>query len=141
MTVRSSSLRNKFDFLSVHEIMNRQKSNLLLIFIFYIVCQVSSFNFHITWLVCWIFSIILEIMEVWEEPKRQIPAFNVMTIHTRRQTNVSKQRTLLDGFDVGPPKQRVYWRCLNRSVHEAMNNISNVKIHFKTRSGNVNIIA
>ena len=61
-----------------------------------------------------------------------------MTIHARRQTNASKQ-TLLDGVDVGPPKQRVCWRGLNRSVHEAMNNISNVKVHLKTPSGNVNI--
>ena len=66
-------------------------------------------------------------------------AFNVMTIRARRQTNFSKQPTLLDGIDVGPPKQRVCCRGLNRSVHEAMNNISNVKVHFKTRSGNVNI--
>ena len=46
---------------------------------------------------------------------------------------------LLDGVYVGPPKQRVCWRGLNRSVHEAMNNISNVKVELKTRSGNVNI--
>ena len=78
-------------------------------------------------------------MEGWEQPKRQIPAFNVMTIRAGRQTNINKQTTLLDGVDVGPPKQRVSWRGLNRSVHEAMNNISNVKVNFKTRSGNVNI--
>ena len=78
-------------------------------------------------------------MEGWEQPKRQIPAFNVMTIRARRQTNASKQTALLDGVDVGPPKQRLCWRGLNRSVHEAMNNISNVKVHLKTRSGNVNI--
>ena len=46
---------------------------------------------------------------------------------------------LLNGIDVGPPKQRVYWRDLNRFVHEAMNNISNVKVHFKTHSGNLKI--
>ena len=62
-----------------------------------------------------------------------------MTIHAQHQTNDSKQTTLLDGVDVGPPKQRVCWRGLNRSFHEAMNNISNVKVHLKTRSGNVNI--
>ena len=45
----------------------------------------------------------------------------------------------MDGIDVGPPKQRVCWCGLNRSVHEAMTNISNVRVHFKTRSGNVNI--
>ena len=62
--------------------------------------------------------------------KPPIPMFNI---------NVSKQSTLLDGIDVGPPKQRVCWRGLNRSVHEAMNSISNVKVRLKTRSGNVNI--
>ena len=62
-----------------------------------------------------------------------------MTIRARRQINASEQTTLLDGVDVGPPKQRVCWRGLNGSVHEAMNNISNVKVHLKTRSGNVNI--
>ena len=46
---------------------------------------------------------------------------------------------LLDGVDVGPPKQRMCWRALNRSVHEAMNTISNVKVHIKTSSGNVYI--
>ena len=54
---------------------------------------------------------------------------NVMTIRARRQTNASKQTILLDGFDISPPKQRVCWRGLNRSVHEAMSNISNVKVH------------
>ena len=62
-----------------------------------------------------------------------------MTIHARCQTNLSKQATLLDGFDDGPSKQCLCWHGLKRSVHEAMNNISNVKVHFKTRSGNVNI--
>ena len=62
-----------------------------------------------------------------------------MTIRVRRQTNASKQTMLLDGVDVGPPKQRVCWRGLNGAVHEAMNNISYVKVHLKTRSGNVNI--
>ena len=62
-----------------------------------------------------------------------------MTIHARRQTNASKQTTLSDGVDVCPPKQRVCWRGFNRSVHEALTNISNVKIHLKTRSGHVNI--
>ena len=72
----------------------------------------------------------LDITEGWEQPKRLIPAFNVMTMRARRQTNVSKQTTLLHGVDVGPTKQRVCWRGLNRSVHEALNNISNVKVHF-----------
>ena len=63
-----------------------------------------------------------------------------MMIHARRQTKVSKQTTLLDGVDVGPPKQRVCWRGLNRYLHEAMNSISNVKVHLKTPNGNVNIV-
>ena len=82
---------------------------------------------------------ILDITEGGEQPKCPIPAFNVMRIHPRRQTNVSKQTRLLDGVEVGPPKQRMCWRGLNRSVHEAMNNISNVKVHLKTCNGNVNI--
>ena len=61
-----------------------------------------------------------------------------MTIRVRCQTNPSKQTTLLDGIDVGPPKQHMCWRGFNRSVHEAMNNISNVKLYLKTRRGNVN---
>ena len=62
-----------------------------------------------------------------------------MTIRTRLQTNVSKQKKLLDGVDVGLPKQRVCWLGVNSSVHEAVNNISNVNLHLKTCSGNVNI--
>ena len=54
-----------------------------------------------------------------------------MTIRTRHQINASKQKTLLDGVGVGLPKQSVCWRGLNRSVHEAMKNISNVKGHFE----------
>ena len=49
---------------------------------------------------------ILDITE--EQPKLPIPVFNVMTIHARRQTNVSKQTLLLDGIDVGHPKQCVF---------------------------------
>ena len=62
-----------------------------------------------------------------------------MMICAQRQTNISKQTMLLDGVDVGPPKQRVCWRGLSRSIYEAMNNISNLKVNLKTRSGNVNI--
>ena len=61
-----------------------------------------------------------------------------MTIRAQSQTKVSEQTTLLDGVDVSPPKQLVCWRGLNRYVYEAMNSISNVKVHLKTRSGNVN---
>ena len=68
-----------------------------------------------------------------------LPALNVMAIRVQRHANVSKQATLLDGFDVSPLKWRVCGCGLNRFVHEGMNHISNVKVHLKTRSGNVNI--
>ena len=51
----------------------------------------------------------------------------------------SKQTTLSDGVDVGLAKQGMCWRGLNRYVHEAMNSISNVNVHLKTRCGNVNM--
>ena len=57
-----------------------------------------------------------------------------MAIHVQRHANVSKQATLLDGL-----KWRVRGCGLNRFVHEGMNHISNVKVHLKTSSGNVNI--
>ena len=62
-----------------------------------------------------------------------------MAIHVQRHANVSKQATLLDGLDVSPLKWRVCWCGLNRFVHEGMKHISNVKVHLKTCSGNVNI--
>ena len=62
-----------------------------------------------------------------------------MAIRVQRHANVSKQATLLDGLDVIPLKWRVCGCGLNRFVHEGMNHISNVKVHLKTRSGNVNI--
>ena len=55
-----------------------------------------------------------------------------MVIRVQRHANISKQATLLDGLYVGGG--------LNRFVHEGMNNISNVEVHLKTRSGNVNMI-
>ena len=62
-----------------------------------------------------------------------------MVIRVQHHADVSKQTTLLDGVDVGPSKWHVRGRGLNRSVHEGMNDVSNVKVHLKTRSGNVNI--
>ena len=62
-----------------------------------------------------------------------------MVIRVQCQANVSKQTTLLHGIDVGQLKWRVCGHGLNRSVHEGMNDISNVKVHLKTHSGNVNI--
>ena len=63
---------------------------------------------------------------------------NVMAIHDQCHTNVGKQRTLLDGVDVGPPKWPVCGLGLKRSVHEGMNNILIVKFQLRTRSGNLN---
>ena len=65
---------------------------------------------------------------------------NVKAIRVQRHTNVCKQATLLDGLDVSPLKWRVCGCVLNRFVHEAMNQISNVEVHLKARSGNVNIL-
>ena len=62
-----------------------------------------------------------------------------MAIRVQRHTNVSQQATLLDGLDVSPLKWRVCGCGLNRFVHEGMNHISNVKVHLKIRSENVNI--
>ena len=62
-----------------------------------------------------------------------------MAIRVQRHANVNKQATLFNGLDVSPFKWRVCGCCLKRFVHEGMNHISNVKVHLKTRSGNVNI--
>ena len=62
-----------------------------------------------------------------------------MAIRVQRHANVSKQATLLDGFDVSTLKWRIYGCGLNRFVHEGMNHFSNIKVHLKTRSGKVNI--
>ena len=64
-----------------------------------------------------------------------------MAICVQRHANVGKQATLLNGFDVSPLKWCVCGCGFNRFVHEGMNHISNVEVHLKTRSGNVNIIA
>ena len=42
---------------------------------------------------------------------------------------------------MSPLKGRVCGCGLNRFVHEGMNHISNVKVHLKTHSGNVNIFS
>ena len=63
-----------------------------------------------------------------------------MAIRVQRHANVSKQATLLDGLEVSTLKWGIYGCGLNRFVHEGMNHISNVKVHLKTRSGNVNIV-
>ena len=63
-----------------------------------------------------------------------------MGIRVQRHTNVSKHlATLLDGFDLSPLKWRICECGLNRFVHEGINHFSNVEVHLKTRSGNVNL--
>ena len=62
-----------------------------------------------------------------------------MAIRIQRHANVSKQTMLLDGLDVSPLKWRVCGCGLNRFVHGGMNHISNVEVHLKTRSRNVDI--
>ena len=63
-----------------------------------------------------------------------------MVIRVQCHANLSKQATLLDGVYVGPLKWRLCGCGLNRFVHhEGMNDISNVKVHLKTRIGNVNM--
>ena len=62
-----------------------------------------------------------------------------MAIRVQRHANVSKQATLFDELDVSPIKWPVCGCGLNLFVHEGMNHISNVKVHLKTPSGNVNI--
>ena len=63
-----------------------------------------------------------------------------MAICVQRHSNVSKKATLLDGLDASLLKWRVCGCGLNRFVHESMNDISNVKVHLKTRNGNINIV-
>ena len=46
----------------------------------------------------------------------------------------------MDGLDVSPLKWRVCGCGLNRLVHEGKNHISNVEVHLKTHSENVNIL-
>ena len=62
-----------------------------------------------------------------------------MAICVQRHASVSKQAMLLDGVDVGSLKWRVCGCGFNLFVHEGMNDISNVKVHLKICSGNVNI--
>ena len=62
-----------------------------------------------------------------------------MAIRVQRHANVSKQATLLDVLDVCPLKWHVCGCGSNRFVPEGMNHISNIKVHLKSRSGNVNI--
>ena len=63
-----------------------------------------------------------------------------MVVLVQRYANVSKQTMLLDGIDFGPLKWLVCGPGLNRSVHEGMKDISKVKVHLKTHSGNVNTL-
>ena len=63
-----------------------------------------------------------------------------MAIRIQRHANISKKATLLDRLDISPRKWHLCGCGLNRFVHEGMNHISNVNVHLKTRSGNVNIV-
>ena len=62
-----------------------------------------------------------------------------MAIRVQRHANGSKRATLLVELYVSPLKWCACGCGLNRFVHEGMNDISNVKVHLKTCSGNVNI--
>ena len=59
-----------------------------------------------------------------------------MVIFVHYHANVSKQTMLLNSVDVGPPK---CGHSLNGSIYEGMNDISNVNVNLKTRSGDVKI--
>ena len=89
---------------SVHDLMNRQQSNLLL-YLDFILSVKHQFSYN--------FAGFLDILNYTRHnggfgtAKSPNPVFNVMTIRARRQSKFSKQTTLLDGVDVGPPKQRV----------------------------------
>ena len=63
-----------------------------------------------------------------------------MAIRVQRHANASKQATLLDGVNVSQLKWLVSGCGLNGFVHEGMIDISNVKVHLKTRNGNVNTV-
>ena len=64
-----------------------------------------------------------------------------MMIYIQHHTSVSKQTKLLDGIDFGPPNWRTCGCGLDRSAHEGMKDISNVKVHLMICSINVNIRA
>ena len=90
--------------------MTRQKIEFITYIYIYVFSQVSIFSFHITWLT----------------------VLNVIAIRVQRHTNVENKMTLayLNGT----------CGCdLNGFVYESMSDISNVKVHLKTSSGNVNI--
>ena len=53
-----------------------------------------------------------------------------MAIRVQSHLNVSKQATLLDGLDVSQFKLPACGCGLNRFVHEGLNDILNVKVHF-----------
>ena len=50
-------------------------------------------------------------------------------------TNVSEKTILLDDVDVGLPK----WHVCMHGLRDSMSDISNVQVHLRTGSGNVNI--
>ena len=58
---------------------------------------------------------------------------NIMGICVQHHANISKQTTLLDGIDVGPPKWHICGCGLNRSVHLGMSDVPKRKIHRKCK--------
>ena len=69
--------------------------------------------------------------------KSQSFRLNIIAIRVKSQEHVSIQATLLDDIYVGPLILCIFVCGLNGFVHECMNNMSNVKVHLKTRSVNV----
>ena len=63
-----------------------------------------------------------------------------MAIPVQHHANVCKKAMLLYGLSVCPLKWCVCGCGLNGFVHEDMNDISNVKVHLKSSSGNVNMM-
>ena len=107
-----------------------QKLNLLLIFRFYITVSVK-YQFSIFTLLGEDFR-----QKFWNS---EISLLNAMVIRVQCHANVSKQTMLSNVVDVGPPKWHICGNGLNGSVYECMNDISNVKVHLKNYSGNLNI--
>ena len=88
---------------SVHDLMNRQKIEFITYI--YISYRLSSINFQLSYNLAGFLDILNHTRHNGElgTAKRQIHAFNVMTIRAQRQAKASKQAMLLDSVDVSPP--------------------------------------
>ena len=84
----------------VHDSMNRPKIEFITYI--YILYYQSSINFQISPNLAGFPNILHN--GGFETAKCEISELNVMMICVQLHTNVSKQTTLLDGVDVGPPK-------------------------------------